>query len=96
MTDEELGKQFREFAQDELFKNDDKSSKHRNRKGWFSKGIVLLCIALVVIYTIICMVLQFQTGNQPEPQLTISFFGFVAVELWNLSKIKRDKERSDK
>ena len=64
----------------------------KTRKGVFSKLIVLLCITLAVGYTGFCLLMQYKTGVQPEPQLTLSFMGFVAVELWNLSKIKREKK----
>lgn len=64
-------------------------------KGWYSKIIVGVCILLAVSYTGFCLVMQYKTGTQPEPQLTIAFFAFISVELWNLAKIKRHKD-SDK
>ena len=68
-----------------------KAKKKKNRKGLYSKVIVALCILLAVGYTGICLLMQWAHGTQPEPQLTIAFFAFVATELWSLSKIKRSK-----
>lgn len=68
-----------------------KPKKKKSRKGLYSKVIVALCILLAVGYTGICLLMQWAHGTQPEPQLTIAFFAFVATELWSLSKIKRSK-----
>ena len=62
------------------------------KKHLFSKLIVCLCIFLAIGYTGLCLLMQWFRGIQPEPQLTISFMGFVAAELWSLSKIKRDSK----
>lgn len=70
--------------------------KKKNRKGLYSKVIVALCILLAVGYTGICLLMQWVRGFQPEPQLTIAFFAFVATELWSLSKIKRSKNDNNK
>lgn len=61
------------------------------KKGLYSKWLVALCILLAVGYTGFCLFMQYRTGVQPEPQLTIAFFAFITVELWNLAKIKRQK-----
>lgn len=63
------------------------------RKGLFSKVIVCICLLLIVEYTAACLYMQYHTGTQPEPQLTIAFFGFVTAELWNLAKIKRGEKK---
>lgn len=73
-----------------------KSKKKKNRKGLYSKVIVALCILLAVGYTGFCLLMQWVHGFQPEPQLTIAFFAFVATELWSLSKIKRSKNDNSK
>lgn len=73
-----------------------KPKKKKNRKGLYSKVIVALCILLAVGYTGICLLMQWARGFQPEPQLTIAFFAFVATELWSLSKIKRSKNDNSK
>lgn len=73
-----------------------KPKKKKNRKGLYSKVIVALCILLAVGYTGICLLMQWVHGFQPEPQLTIAFFAFVATELWSLSKIKRSKNDNSK
>lgn len=66
------------------------------RKGFFSKAIVCICLLLIVGYTAACLYMQYRTGTQPEPQLTIAFFGFVTAELWSLSKIKRSKNENNR
>lgn len=68
----------------------------KRRRGLYSKIIVLLCILLAVGYTGVCLLMQWAHGTQPEPQLTIAFFGFITVELWNLAKIKRCKKDTTK
>lgn len=66
------------------------------KKGLYSKWLVALCILLAVGYTAFCLFMQYRTGVQPEPQLTIAFFAFITVELWNLAKIRRAKnDRKD-
>lgn len=66
------------------------------KKGLFSKAIVCVCLLLIVGYTAACLYMQYRTGTQPEPQLTIAFFGFVTAELWNLAKIKRGEKNENR
>lgn len=88
MTDEEIKRVAAMVAEQEKA-TQRRKAKH---KGLFSRLIVLLCLGLAIGYTGICLLMQWRTGVQPEPQLTIVFFGFITVELWNLAKIKRDKD----
>lgn len=92
MTDQELD----ELTEDLKNFLAAQKGKRPRKRGLFSKIIVILCILLVVAYTGFCLVMQWKTGTQPEPQLTIVFFGFVTVELWNLAKIKRSKDGEKK
>ena len=96
MTDSEMEAVVRKLA-DYMDANSGtsvKAKKKKSRKGLYSKVIVALCISLAVGYTGICLLMQWMHGRQPEPQLTIAFFAFVATELWSLSKIKRSKNEN--
>lgn len=95
MTDKEL-EELTEELQQFLASQKGTSPQKRSHKGLFSRLIVLLCIDLAIGYTAICLMMQWRTGVQPEPQLTIVFFGFITVELWSLSKIKRNKDSEKK
>lgn len=98
MTDNEMEtvvKQIAEYMEANTA-NLAKAKKKKSRKGLYSKVVVALCILLAVGYTGICLLMQWVHGFQPEPQLTIAFFAFVATELWSLSKIKRSKNDSNK
>lgn len=98
MTDNEMEavvKQIAEYMESSTV-NSAKAKKKKNRKGLYSKVIVALCILLAVGYTGFCLLMQWVHGFQPEPQLTIAFFAFVATELWSLSKIKRSKNDNNK
>ena len=96
MTGEELDELATELQRFLASQRGTSSKKERSRKGLFSRLIVLLCIALAIGYTAICLLMQYRTGTQPEPQLTIAFFAFISAELWNLAKIKRHKEDVNK
>ena len=98
MTDNEMEavvKQIAEYMESSTV-NSAKAKRKKSRKGLYSKIIVALCILLAVGYTGFCLLMQWVHGFQPEPQLTIAFFAFVATELWSLSKIKRRKNENDK
>lgn len=96
MTDKELDELTAELQQFLASQKGTSSKKERSHKGLFSRLIVILCIGLAIGYTGICLMMQWRTGVQPEPQLTIVFFGFITVELWSLSKIKRNKDGEKK
>jgi len=60
----------------------------------YSKWIVLLCIALAVYGFERILHVTGATGI--EPAVTAgAFFGFIATELWGLSKIKRDESKQE-
>lgn len=92
MTDEELDRLAEKLA--DLKLSPQKTKEKPRKKGLFSKVVVTLCILIVIAYTSICLLMQWARGMQPEPQLTIAFYSFVSVELWSLSKIKRDKNKN--
>lgn len=64
--------------------------KKENKKKNFSKFIVTLVILLNVIFTAAILYAFLQVGDEPAT-LIGSWFAFTTVELWSLSKIKRDK-----
>lgn len=92
MTEEEMEK-LTEDLRAYLDRQGTITKQKTKRKGIYSKVVVALCILLAVGYTGICLYMQYRTGTQPEPQLTIAFFGFVTAELWNLAKIKRGEKK---
>ena len=57
----------------------------------FSKVIVILVIVMNVIFTRKIFSVFELTGNEPS-SLIVAWFGFTTVELWSLSKIKRNKD----
>ena len=93
MTNEEADKLEQDLQE---FLERQKKGRAPKRRGIYSKIIVALCVLLAVSYTGICLLMQYRTGTQPEPQLTIAFFAFISAELWNLAKIKRHKEDVNK
>lgn len=93
MTNEEADKLEQDLQE---FLERQKKERAPKRRGIYSKIIVALCVLLAVSYTGICLLMQYRTGTQPEPQLTIAFFAFISAELWNLAKIKRHKEEVNK
>ena len=93
MTNEEADKLEQDLQE---FLERQKKERTPKRRGIYSKIIVALCVLLAVSYTGICLLMQYRTDTQPEPQLTIAFFAFISAELWNLAKIKRHKEDVNK
>lgn len=69
------------------------AKQKKRKKGIYGKMIVALCILLAVGYTGFCLWMQYRTGTQPEPQLTIAFFAFITVELLNMAGIKKQKNK---
>lgn len=90
MTESDMDK----LAEDLRGYLDRQGQRPQKRQGRYSKAIVAVCILLAVGYTAACLWMQWAKGISPEPQLTIAFYSFISVELWSLSKIKRDKNKN--
>lgn len=90
MTESDMDK----LAEDLRRYLDRQEQRPQKRQGRYSKAIVAVCILLAVGYTAACLWMQWAKGISPEPQLTIAFYSFISVELWSLSKIKRDKNKN--
>ncbi len=69
-----------------------KKQKVNKKKGRFSKFIVVLVILLNVIFTTGIFYVFTKVGSEPST-LIVSWFGFTTVELWSLSKIKREENK---
>lgn len=54
----------------------------------FNKLIVLVCIAAIVLYTIVAISLQKNTSIEISPTLTTCFYAFFGTELLGLAGIK--------
>lgn len=63
------------------------------KKGRFSKFIVTLVILLNVAFTLGVFYLFLKVGSEPTA-IIAAWFSFTTVELWSLSKIKREKEKN--
>ena len=63
------------------------------KNGKFSKLIISFVIVLNIIFTISVIVVFIKTSQEPTT-LTVSWFSFTTVELWNLAKIKQEKEKN--
>lgn len=68
-----------------------KERKKKKKKIKFSKLIVTLVILLNVIFTAGIFYVFVKVGNEPST-LIGAWFGFTTVELWSLSKIKREEK----
>lgn len=58
----------------------------------FSKKIVILVIAMNIAFTLE-MIRIFKTYGAIPESLVVPWFGFTTVELWGLSKIKRNEDQ---
>lgn len=54
--------------------------------------MLIVCVFAILSYTIASFVLQFCTSVEISSTLTVSYYGFWTVEIWQLSKIKRNKD----
>ena len=55
----------------------------------FSKGIVLLCIAMTTAYTVAVMCIAFANMEFPPPELTGGVFAMYSIEFGSMAAIKR-------
>jgi len=62
----------------------------KKKSSRFSKFIVSLVILLNIFFTVAILYLFRETGSEPIA-LIGAWFAFTTVELWSLSKIKRDE-----
>lgn len=76
-----------------LKKEEEKKEKNK-RKSFFSKLIVSFVIIINVIFTSAVLYVYLRTYSEPTTLIT-AWFAFTTVELWSLSKIKREKRRDD-
>ena len=67
-----------------------KERKREKKKIKFSKFIVVLVILLNAIFTAGIFYVFLKVGSEPST-LIGAWFGFTTVELWSLSKIKREE-----
>jgi len=65
------------------------------KKGMFSKLIVTFVIIINIVFTIGTLYIFLKTGNEPTT-LIGAWFAFTTVEVWQLAKIKRDKQNNTK
>lgn len=72
-----------------------KEKKESRKKIKFSKLIVSIVIAMNILFTVAILYVFYNTGNEPIT-LVGAFFAFTTVELWSLSKIKRDEIEEDR
>lgn len=56
---------------------------------------LILCLSVVIIYTIVGIVFQWITGQELSPALTAGVYGFFGGEITLLAMIKRLKLRRD-
>lgn len=71
-----------------------KLKEKEKKKGNFSKRIVTFVILLNVLFTLGVLYVFTETGNEPMT-LVGAWFAFTTVELWSLSKIKREEVKED-
>lgn len=62
------------------------------KKGMYSKIIVLFVITINIFFTIGTLYIFLKTGSEPTA-LIGAWFTFTTVEIWQLAKIKRNKQK---
>lgn len=67
-----------------------KELQKKKKGGRFSKFIVTFVVLLNITFTVAILYLFLETGNEPMA-LIGAWFAFTTVELWSLSKIKREE-----
>ena len=70
----------------EILNEERKAKKKRN----FSKMIVTLVILMNVAFTVAILYVFLKVQSEPS-SLIVAFFSFTTIELWALSKIKREE-----
>lgn len=65
--------------------------KKNNKKGIFSKGLIVLIVIMIVGYTLLYFTMLYFTDKSPSDVLTTCWFTFWSIELVNLVVIKRGK-----
>lgn len=71
-----------------------KLKKLEKKRGRFSKFIVTLVILLNVAFTSAVLYVFLNVGSEPTA-LIGAWFAFTTIELWSLSKIKREEMRRE-
>lgn len=61
----------------------------------FSKKIVILIVIFNIIFAAAVLIVFWHTGNEPA-SLVVAWFAFTTGELWALSKVTREKNKSNK
>lgn len=75
-----------------LFKKATK--KPLSKQAAFSKRIIPMIIAAIMLYTIVAFILQFVVQVEISPTLTTCYFGFWTVEIVSLMTIKVSKVKN--
>jgi len=75
-----------------LFKKATK--KPLSKQAAFSKRIIPMIIAAIMLYTIVAFILQFVVQVEISPTLTTCYFGFWTVEIVSLMTIKVSKGKN--
>lgn len=68
--------------------------KKKNKNKEFSKAVVIFILLINTIFTAAVFYVFLRVGNEPTA-LIGAWFGFTTVELWSLSKIKREDIKND-
>lgn len=72
-----------------------KIERTKKKSGQFGKRMVLFCIGAAIAYTVYGLWMQVELGVMPDSTITTGVYAALFGELWELSKIKRNKQRSD-
>lgn len=68
--------------------------KKKEKKSKFSKGIVITCISLTILFTIAILYIFLKTSSEPTTLIT-AVFAFITTEMWNLKDIKKEKVKNE-
>ena len=70
------------------------TKKPPSKQAAFSKRIIPMIIAAIMLYTIVAFILQFVVQVEISPTLTTCYFGFWTVEIVSLMTIKVSKVKN--